>query len=174
MIENMIKEQYDVEDPEATKAFSKGEKREDYADAWKNTGNVILIGLPGSGKAVLAESLAERVGLELVTPDDVSTAVEALRGEQRIVVLNDTLVEEQDVQSLVHGAGKVFYLMADSNTLATRLSERDGVEDREQLWRDLSTRLAVMEPVFYSVLHFILQPKPMDQMLEDTLEKVAF
>ena len=31
------------------------------------------------------------------------------------------------------------------------------VEDEEGLWRELSARLAVMEPAFYSVLHFILQ-----------------
>lgn len=174
MTKTMINEQYDVDDPNATKAFAKGEKREDYADAWKDTGNVVLVGLAGSGKAALAKSLSERTGAEVVIPDSVADASQLLGGEKRIIVLGDALVESPDVQPLIHGAGKVFYLIADSNTLATRVAERGQEEDREQLWRDLSARLAVMEPIFYSVLHFILQPQSHDEMVEDALEKIAF
>lgn len=174
MAKYLINEQYDVEDSEATKAFAKGEKREDYADAWQDTGNVVLIGLAGSGKAALAQSLSERTGAEVVTPKSATDAVEYLGKEHRIIVLDDTLVESPEVNPLIHAAGKVFYLMADSNTLATRVAERDHVEDREQLWRDMSARLAVMEPMFYGVLHFIMQPQSHEALVEDAMEKISF
>ncbi len=174
MTKHLIKEQYDVDDAGATKEFIKGEKREDYADAWKDTGNIVLVGLPGSGKAVLAEGLAQRTGLDVLVPKSMEDAIESLKGEKSIVVLEDSLVESDGVQPLVHGAGKVFYLMVDTNTLSTRLAEREKVEDKEQLWHDLSARLAVMEPIFYGVLHFILLPQSAEETLEDALEKIAF
>ena len=171
----LINEYQEVEDPEASKSFGKGEKREDYADGWRDTGNVVLVGLPGSGKAELAGLLAERTGAPVLAPVDVSGAVEALGASGAIIVLADELVGDPDVQPLIHGAGKVFYLMADSNTLSARVAERDGVEDREQLWRDLSARLAAMEPTFYGVLHFILQPsETMEEMVADAMEKIAY
>lgn len=171
----MINEQYDVDDPEAKKAYGKGESRSDYADAWTETGNAILMGLPGSGKAALADLLAERTGLPVVVPANADEAIEALNGEGRIIILEDGLVEDATVQPLIHGAGKGFYLMADSNTLAERVAERDGVDDREALWRELSSRLATMEPIFYSTLHFILQAgQPLEEMADDALEKLAY
>jgi len=175
MAKYLINEQYDVEDAEAKKSFGKGEHRTDYADAWKETGNAILMGLPGSGKAALAALLAERTGMPVVTPSTVETAREALAGEGRIIVLTDDLVEDPSVQPLIHGAGKGFYLMADSNTLSDRVAKRDGIEDRESLWSELSARLAVMEPIFYSSLHFILQAwQGPEAMAEDALEKLAY
>lgn len=175
MTKIMINEYYDVEDADATKAFGKGEKREDYADAWRDSGNIVLIGLPGSGKAAMAEILAERTGQPLMNPADAEEAVQTLGGENGVIVLDDRLVEDQAVQPVIHGSGKVFYLMADSNTLSQRVAELDGAEDRESLWQEMSARLAVMEPVFYSVLHFILQAaQPQEELVEDALEKVRF
>ncbi len=169
----MIKEVIEVDDAEATKGYGKGERREDYADAWRNTGTVVLIGLQGSGKAALARLLAQRTGLDAVCPGDAEAAVAALVGEPAIVILTDDLVADPAVQPHIHGAGKVFYLMADSRTLASRVAS-DG-QDAEQVWRDLSARLAVMEPVFYSVLHFIIQAGDQPEALvDDALEKIAY
>lgn len=171
---NMINEKVAVENEKASKGFSKGERREDYADSWKGTGNVVLVGLPGSGKAKLASLLAERTGQEVISPVDAVEAVAALGREKTIVVLADELVEDDSVQPQIHGAGKVFYLMADSNTLSARVAERGG-SDRESLWREMSARLAIMEPVFYSVLHFIMQAtETPESLVEDALEKISF
>lgn len=171
----LINEYQDVEDPAASKAFGKGEKRGDYADAWRDTGNVVLIGLAGSGKAELAGLLAGRTGAPVLSPADGPGAVEALGSSGAIIVLDDGLVGNPEVQPLIHGAGKVFYLMADSNTLSARVAKRDGVEDREPLWRETSARLAAMEPVFYGALHFILQAGgTMEEMVADAMEKIAF
>ena len=171
----LINEYQEVEDPTARKTFGKGERREDYADVWRDTGNVVLVGLPGSGKAELAGLLAERTGAPVLTPVTGSEAVEGLDASGAVIVLADELVEDPDVQPLIHGAGKVFYLMADSNTLSARVAERDGVEDRESLWRDMSARLATMEPLFYGALHFILQAGgTMEEMVEDAMEKISY
>lgn len=175
MTKHLINEKYDVEEAEASRGFGKGDKREDYADAWKNTGNVILVGLPGSGKQHLAASLSERTGLEVVVPSRPEQAVEVLGGQEAIIILDDTLVEDESVQPLIHGAGKVFYLMANSNALSVHVAGDGSEEERERVWRDLSARLGVMEPVFYSVLHFIIQAgQEPEAVLEDALEKIAF
>lgn len=175
MTKYLINEQYDVEDAGATKGFGKGEAREDYADAWADTGNIVLIGLRGSGKRALAELLAARTGLPVLVPDSAAQALEVLGGEKKIVVLSDDLVEDETVQPRIHGSGKVFYLMADSNTLSARIAGGASESEREQVWRDLSARLACLEPAFYSVLHFILQAaQSPEEMMEDALEKIAF
>jgi len=170
-----INETVEVEDAGATRAHGRGECRTDYADAWRDTGNVVLVGLPGSGKAALAEALAGRTGAPVAVPGDAAAAAAALAGRGTIIVLADVLVEDPSVRPLIHGAGKVFYLMADSNTLSARVAEREGAADREALWRELSARLAVMEPVFYEVLHFIVQAGGTPEaMVGDALEKIAY
>lgn len=175
MTKILINEQYDVDEAQTAKSFAKGEAREDYADAWKDTGNVILMGLPGCGKTALGNLLGDRTGQGVVTPESAEVAVEALAGAGQIIVLSDELVEDATVQALIHGAGKVFYLMADSNTLASRVDEQGSVDDKEQLWRDLSARLAVLEPAFYSTLHFILQAvQTPEEMADDAMEKIAY
>jgi len=175
MTKHFIDKQYDVEELDAKRSFGRGEKRGDYADAWQDTGNVVLVGLAGSGKSTLAALLSERTGLNVLTPANPEEAVKLLGGSGRIIVLGDELVEDVTVQPVVHGAGKVFYLMTDSQTLSSRVAEGLSDVDAEQLWRDMSARLAVMEPQFYSVLHFILQAgRSPEELLDDTLEKVAF
>lgn len=175
MIKYMLNKRYDVKDAEASKEFGEGDKREDYADAWNNTGNVILVGLPGSGKANLAGLLAERTGLDVLNPTTAEEATQGFDWEGAIVVLNESLVADEVVQPLIHGAGKVFYLMVDSSILSERVTQREGGVDREQLWRELSARLAAMEPVFYATLHFILQAaQTPEDMVEDALEKIAY
>lgn len=175
MTKYLINEQYDVQDADVSKGFGKGEKREDYADAWKDTGNILLIGLGGSGKMALADLLGERTGLDVVGPKEAAEAIQVLGSGPRIIVLEDGLVEIAEVQSLIHGAGKVFYLMVDSRVLSERVATRDSVEDSEALWREMSARLAVMEPVFYSVLHFIMQgAKSPDELVDDAMEKIGY
>ncbi len=175
MTKYLINEQYDVDEANASKGFGKGEKREDYADAWKDTGNVVLVGMAGAGKEELGRLIAERTGLSLIMPASTDAALEALAPGGRVVILNNALVEDDLVQPLIHGAGKVFYLMADTRLLSGRVAERDGVEDVDALWREMSARLSVMEPVFYSVLHFIMQAgQTADEMLDDALEKIGY
>ena len=175
MAKYLINQRYEVGEAEARREFGKGERRQDFADSWQDTGNVILVGLGGGGKAELARLIGERTGLAVVTPRTPEEAASALEPGGRVVVLGDELVENVEVRPLIHGAGKVFYLMADSRLLSRRLAEREAVEDEEELWRTLSVRLAVMEPMFYSVLHFIIQgAQSPEEMLEDALEKIGY
>ena len=175
MAKYLINEQYEVEDAGAAKAFGRGERREDYADAWSAAGNVILLGLPGSGRAELARLIAERTGQPVLTPEDARAAAEALRGTGAIIVLADRLVDDPEVQPLIHGAGKAFYLLADTRLLSERVAGRDGIDDRETLWRQLSARLVEVEPTFYGVLHFILQgAQSPEELVGDALEKIGY
>jgi hypothetical protein len=175
MAKYLINEEYAVEDDGAAKGFSRGERREDYDDPWRETGNVVLIGLPGSGRAELARLLAEHTDKPVLAPSDAGSAGEALRGRGSIIVLDDGLVDNPVVQPLIHGAGKVFYLMADTRLLSERVAGRKGMDDAEQLWRGLSARLAEVEPTFYGVLHFILQgARSSDELVADALEKIGY
>lgn len=175
MTKHFVNEQYDVDEADSKRSFGISEKREDYADSWKDTGNVVLVGLKGAGKESLATLLADRTGQEIVVPGQAEDAAISLKGTGRIIVLSDVLVEDASVQPLIHGAGKVFYLMADTNTLSQRVADRESVEDTEQLWRDMSARLALVEPLFYSVLHFIIQAtQSPEELLDDAMEKIAF
>jgi len=175
MTKHFIKEQYNVEEAEARKGFGSGDKREDYADAWKDTGNVVLVGLPGSGKAALADLISKRSGMPVLTPEDAETAKSTLGAQGQVIVLTDDLVEDGEVQPLIHGSGKVFYLMADSRILADRMAERESVADTDGLWREMSARLATMEPVYYGVLHFILQAfQTPEELLGDAMEKIGY
>jgi len=175
MAKYLINQRYEVGESGIRREFGKGEKRGDYADAWQDTGNVVLIGLGGAGKAELARLIGGRTGLSMVTPATAGEAVEALRPGGRVVVLDDRLVADDEVRPFIHGAGKVFYLMADSRLLSGRIAARDGVADEGGLWRETAARLAVMEPTFYSVLHFILQGvQGPEVMLDDAIEKIGF
>jgi hypothetical protein len=175
MAKYLINEAYEVEESGAAKGFARGERRGDYADPWRETGNVILIGLPGSGRAELAGLLAERTGQPALAPRDAGAAVEALKGRGAIVVLEDRLVDHPEVRPLIHGAGKVFYLMADTRLLSGRVAGRDGLADADETWRRLSARLAEVEPVFYGVLHFILQgAQSPEELVDDALEKIGY
>ncbi|MEZ7198275.1 hypothetical protein [Pseudodesulfovibrio karagichevae] len=178
MVKYLINEEYDVEEPGAAKAFGRGDKREDYADPWRETGNAVLIGLPGSGRAELARLLSGRTDKSVVRPTDAKSAAEALRGRGAIIVLDDRLVDDPEVRPLIHGAGKVFYLMADTRLLSDRVAVREGLEGdeaAEDLWRNLSARLAEVEPTFYGVLHFILQgAQSPEDLVDDALEKIGY
>nr|WP_155932343.1 hypothetical protein [Pseudodesulfovibrio alkaliphilus] len=170
----MGKEVVEVDEAGITRTHGRGERREDYADPWATTGRVVLVGLPGSGRNGLARLLAERLGLDVATPADAASAMSALTGPAAVIVLADGLVADPLIHPHIHGAGKVFYLMADSRTLAARVVEREGNEDRDAAWRELSARLETMEPVFYGVLHFILQAAgSLEDMAEDALAKIA-
>jgi shikimate kinase len=175
MVKYLINEEYDVKDAGAAKGFARGERREDYADPWRETGNVVLIGLPGSGRAELARLLAARTDKPVLTPPDAKGAAEVLQARGAIIVLEDSLVDDPAVQPLIHGAGKVFYLMADTRLLSGRVAGREGLEDTEELWRRLSARLAQVEPTFYGVLHFILQgAQSPEELVDDALEKIGY
>jgi hypothetical protein len=178
MAKYLINEEYDVQDAGAAKGFARGERREDYADPWRETGNVVLVGLPGSGRGELARLLSGRTDKPVLTPPDARAAAAALRGQGAIIVLDDRLVDNPGVQPLIHGAGKVFYLLADTRLLSGRVAEREGLEGdeaAEDLWRRLSARLAEVEPTFYGVLHFILQGvQSPEELVDDALEKIGY
>lgn len=174
--ERFIKKKVDVQEAGKARTHGKGEKREDYEAMWNTTGRVLLVGLPGSGRFDLAAILGERLGLPVLTPEKGEAFEAACLREKSIVVVPDTVFDDESLIEKVKGAGKVFYLMTDAQTLTRRVLERSGeVGDEDALWREVSDRLAVLEPRFMSALHFILQGvQTPDALVDDALEKISW
>ncbi len=172
---NFINKKQTVLESDKTKVFVKGDRREDFADMWSETGNILLLGLPGSNRVALGDELASRMGTQLQQPDDM----EALRlvcsqGGQVIVVPEVAFSDPEDV-SFVHGAGKVFYLMADARSLSERLEKRAPSGDIDAVWRECARQLEVMQPAFMTALHFLVQVSDsVREMADDAMEKISW
>ena len=174
-MDRFIKEKAEVEEAELKRSYGKSEKREDYPAGWKKTGNVVLLGLPGSGKALLAKLVSEKTGQKVVAPQTWEDAQKSLEGDNVIVILDDKLVDSPEKGPVVQGAGKVFFLMVDAQTVANRLAARDPGLDQETVWKEMGERLETAQPMFFAMLHFVLQGvRPADQLLGDVMEKLAY
>lgn len=172
---HFIKEKAEVAESSKTKSFAKGERREDYEAMWQQTGTLLLVGLPGSGRTELGRLLAARLDMPFVQASDACSLDSALENGPGVVVLADALFDEPELIAKINRAGKVFYLMADARTLAQRVAERSEQADLEQVWRSTSARLEEVEPRFMQALHFILQAQNAPEaLLEDAVEKVSW
>ncbi|GAB7024328.1 hypothetical protein [Salidesulfovibrio brasiliensis] len=170
-----IKKKYDVEDGEKKKVFAKGEKREDYAAAWKTSDRVFLAGLSGAGRRELAQLLADELNVAVNEPTDDESLRAACAGDPAIVVVGSRFFEDPELAGLMNRSGKVFYMMADAQTLANRVAEREGADQVESVWRNTADELGRVEPSIMGSLHFILQAvnRPGD-LLRDALEKISW
>lgn len=174
-MERFIKKKIEVQEDDKKQVFAKGERREDYAAAWKTSDRVFLAGLPGAGRQALATMLAQELGMTVEEPADADALRETCAGQPAIVVVRPEFFEDDDLAALMNRSGKVFYMMADAQTLANRVVERDGSDDPEALWETMSQDLARLEPRFMGSLHFILQAanRPGD-LVKDALEKISW
>ncbi|GEM_PF-752735 len=172
---SFIREKAEVAEPGKRKIFGKGDRREDYEAMWSVTGNLLLAGLPGCGRQDLGRLLAERLTVSLEQAEDAASLELALSGGASVVVLQDSLFDDDALVDVISRSGKVFYLMADAGTLARRLVGGDGGRNLEVVQYEASVRLERVEPQFMKVLHFILQAQnPPEVLLEDVLEKASW
>jgi shikimate kinase len=170
-----IKRKQEVSEADKTKVFAKGERREDFADMWSNTGNILLVGLPGSNRVALGRELAARMGIQLCQPADMDALQRDCAEGNRVIVVPTAILEQPENVSFVHGAGKVFYLMADARQLAERLEDRSPSGDADSLWRECARRLEAGQAAFMTALHFIVQASgSVEDMAEDVMEKVSW
>lgn len=175
MKEHFIKRKQTVLEENKSKTFCKGDSREDFADMWSNTGMLLLIGLPGSQREELGQELAARLALSVCRVSSMEELEHVCSKEKGIVVVANTILNDAENLSFVHAAGKVFYLMADVQTLVDRrMAQEDGLERNGMLER-CAAQLALMEPLFMKALHFIIQPVgDVHKMADDAMEKVAW
>lgn len=168
-----IKEKAEVADSDRTKTFGKGERRQDFEAMWSETGNLILVGLPGSGRSALGERLSARLKRPLLAVDDADALKKSMSATDTIMIVAETLFDDDRTIESIGRIGKVFYLMVDARTLASRMAERSPEDGMDRLWRESADRLERMEPRFMRALHFVVQAgSSPESMVQDVLEKV--
>ncbi len=167
-----IRKRIQVQDMDRKQVLRK-RKASDFKSAGFETGNVFILGLPGSGKSSLGAALAERLGLEFSEfggGDHSELASLAAKGKQVVAV--NGLELSSEIQEIVREQGMGFYLMVDFTTLAGRVP---GMDSDPETGRPLMSDLyEAREPVLMSSVHFVLQgAKPLDQVLKDALERIG-
>lgn len=131
-----------------------------------SSGNLFLVGLPGSGRRALADAVSGALGLTRV---QAATALELRRvledSGQAVAVMDHELLADPDLTAAVRASGKVFYLMSVAPILAKSLGDLSRLEE-------LAALVERMEPHFLRAAHFILPlASSREEMLADVLEK---
>lgn len=173
--ERFVKKKQTVLEAEKSKVFCKGERREDFADMWSSTGTILLIGLAGSRREEFGRELASRLTLPFYRAGSMKALEQFCSAGGCVVVVENAVLQDAQSLSFVHAAGKVFYLMAEVETLAGRLMASEGFLQKDAALKHCVTQLALMEPFFMKALHFIIQPSEnIQEMVNDAMEKVAW
>lgn len=137
--------------------FEDDKTDEIYSDLTKKLTNLVLIGMPGSGKSFMARKLSKENGMEIIDTDDEIT-VRYKRTPEEIInedgedsfrkleteVLKDVtkkngviistgggVVTREENYDLLHQNGKIIWIKRDLSKLSTKgrpLSQRDGIE----------------------------------------------
>lgn len=167
--EHFIMEKVAVEDENTSRVFGKPQPQDVFVPA---EGRIILIGLPGSGRAELAERLAGRLGMQVRMPESIASASEldALCDESGIIVVVPCeALRNEEVRTALREKGSVFYLMAEVLRMAYRLNQNS-----EQEREALSALFVEMEPLCMMTLHFILQAwKEPEEIVGNVLEMLG-
>lgn len=169
---NFMRKKYHVKDEDRKVTFAK-RAASDFKSPGFETGNVFILGLPGSGKTTLGKAIAERLELEFCEfsdGDQSELAALADRGGQVVAV--NGLEISPETRAIVTGQGMAFYLLVDFTTLAQRGAGTD--MDPETGRPAMSDMYENLEPVLMSCVHFVLQgAKSREEVLDDALERVG-
>ena len=84
--------------------------------------NIILIGMPGSGKTTVGTELAEKIGFGYIDSDSVIVAREGMRLDELIATGGSVIYRAQAMEKL-KALGKVVYLRLSYETVAGRLGD---------------------------------------------------
>lgn len=162
MPKKVIRRRFDVLDEDRTAIHGKAGTCTPIGGAG---GNLLFIGLPGSGRKTLARATAQRLGLTYAEASE-KAGMEALlaRSGQAIAVTGVDL-GTPEMRNRLRAAGKVFYLMSVAPILAKRLGDLLRLEE-------LAEAVTTHEPFFLQTAHFVL---PIDatpeEMAQDVTEK---
>lgn len=153
-----IKEKVEVNNPGETKVRRHGESLEEPSFSLEQ-GNIVFLGLRGSGKTTVAREVASRLGVETVDTDaivqeragqSIAAIVEqsgwqAFRDLEeevlreicsttgRIVATGGGAVLRQSNRQILRSCGAVFYLLADIPLLVQRLQQEEDRGERPAL-----------------------------------------
>ncbi|MFP4392149.1 MAG: shikimate kinase AroL [Desulfohalobiaceae bacterium] len=191
-----IKNKYQVQEPEASKVYTRGQARETLGN---RQGNIFFVGLRGSGKTSLGQALARELEQEFLDMDQLlqerfgkSIAdfvqengwQEFRRQENRLLQeicsKNDQVVATgggcvllQENRELLSKHGTVFYLMAEVPLLARRLQADPLQEQRPRfsskpLIQELIHSLQEREALYMQCLDYIL---PADREIQGLVQE---
>ena len=164
----------------------------------KNTENIILVGLMGSGKTTLGKQLSKTFNKDFIDTDyliqqktgvDITTIFE-LEGEngfraRETSLLKDLVLEENKViatgggmvlrsdnRELLKKIGKIFYLRASPNDLALRLKHdksRPLIQNVDLLSK-LKTLFEERDMIYRDLANFIIETK--NKRISDMNEQI--
>ncbi len=176
-VESFIMRKVQVEDSDKRMVF--GGTPEELRPDMARTGNVVLVGLPGSGRRTLGQSLAQTLGRTFVDLEaqpetaEASALLENLGQEGgRVIRFPADLLRRAGVVEALRQAGVVFYLSADLPLLLSR--QFAGASDiPEETRKALGRHLDELEPLAMAALHFILRAdEEAGDLVQDALEKI--
>lgn len=155
----VIRRRFNVQEADKTAVFRHGEA----APVWGGRGNLLFIGMEGSGRREMARAAASLLTLEYAEAAAPDTLLRLLDGErQSVAVLFKELIDP-DLISAIRGSGKAFYLMRQGQDLAAALGDPSRAPA-------LAAAAQSLEPSFMAVAHFIL---PLYATGEEWLADVA-
>lgn len=173
-MDNKIMKLFEVAERDKERVHSARAPRPDFPE----TGNVFLVGFPGSGREEIGRELATRLGGAYV-PESQAATMEQLRElasrRNQVVALSPGMVEDRTSQKLVRGAGRVFYRMAPVNRVVQAVALREGrrAGKPEELRAQMVGEMQRAEPFIMQTLHFLI-PEHLDSRaaIEDVIEKL--
>lgn len=155
----VIRRRFAVLEEDKTAVFSHG----DAASEWGGRGNLLFIGMEGSGRREVAREAASMLGLEYAEAAAPETLLRLLEGEGRSVAVLFKELSDPPLVSAIRDFSKAFYLMRQASDLATAQGDPSRVPA-------LAAAAQTMEPSFMAAAHFIL---PLYATREEWLEDVA-
>ncbi len=167
--DDFIMEKIDIDNPEDRMVFGAPKQQERFQP---DSGRIIFIGMPGSGRLELAERVAKRLGMRMLAPESIASVaeLETLCAKPGVVlVVPCDALRNEPVRAALRDNGKVFYLMAEVLRMAHRLNQTSEPE-REAI----SALFVEMEPLCMMTLHFILQAwKEPEEIVDNVLEMLG-
>lgn len=165
---NVIRQRFEVRESGRTATHGQADAS---APIGGTGGNLLFIGLPGSGRKTLARSAAARLGLAYAAAADAQALEYALARSGQAIAVTGTVtgmgLGAPEARERLRAAGKVFYLMSVAPILAKRLGDLSRLEE-------LAQAVTANEPFFLQAAHFVL---PLDatpeEMVEDVVEKAS-
>jgi len=179
----LIRQRFDVLEKGRTATHGRAEASQPIGGAG---GNLLFIGLPGSGRKTLARAAAGRLGLtyaetagpagaaeldalahaeaaRMAGPASQAGLDQLLARSGQAIALTGVDLGASEVRERLRAAGKVFYLMSVAPILAKRLGDLSRLEE-------LAGAVAAHEPFFLQTAHFVL---PLDATPEEMADNVA-
>lgn len=173
-----IQVKVDVQDPGRQATFTHGDPAA-LRPGIRRTGNVFILGLPGSGRSALTQGLALALGRDRVDLEDAERGGDPASGltalcapGKRVFRVPAALLRDPGAAGILRDSGTVLYLnaMVESLVSAAARTSPEGLEEtRSGLARDF----AELEPLLLGAAHFIVRAdQEPGEIVQDALDKV--